>query len=192
MLREQSQGALQPSGPIRSNQLAQVDAGASRKLGPKGDRIAVAKAGSSADAGIVVIAKASASDPSEKAAKIAAAEAAAAWRANSIAMAKADADAAAAAAKPTRQEPPAEPTDAASVFRKGYEAYLAGRVPEGIRMMERADSMGAPGARARLCAIYRKPTAAEGKDFLKEFNKCQAVAPANNSESAAGGSEEKR
>jgi hypothetical protein len=65
--------------------------------------------------------------------------------------------------------------EAADTFRKGYEAYLAGRVPEGIRMMERADSMGAPGARARLCAIYRKPTAAEGKDFLKDANKCKGV-----------------
>ena len=65
--------------------------------------------------------------------------------------------------------------DAADTFRKGYEAYLAGHVPEGIRMMERADAMGAPGARSRLCAIYRKPTAAEGKDFLKEANKCKGV-----------------
>jgi hypothetical protein len=65
--------------------------------------------------------------------------------------------------------------DAAETFRKGYEAYLAGHVPEGIRQMERADAMGAPGARARLCAIYRKPTAAEGKDFLKEANKCKGV-----------------
>ncbi len=65
--------------------------------------------------------------------------------------------------------------DAADLLRKGYEAYLAGRVPEGIRQMERADAMGAPGARGRLCAIYRKPTAAEGKDFLKEANKCKGV-----------------
>jgi hypothetical protein len=65
--------------------------------------------------------------------------------------------------------------EAADTFRKGYEAYLTGHVPEGIRMMERADTMGAPGARARLCAIYRKPTAAEGKDFLKEANKCKGV-----------------
>ena len=87
------------------------------------------------------------------------------------AKAKADADAAA-AAKPAKTDTKA---DAADAFRKGYEAYLAGRVPEGIRQMERADAMGAPGARARLCAIYRKPTAAEGKDFLKEANKCKGV-----------------
>ena len=87
--------------------------------------------------------------------------------------AKAQADAEAAAA---RQPPRTDArSDAAEVFRKGYEAYLAGRVPEGIRQMERADAMGAPGARARLCAIYRKPTSAEGKDFLKEANKCKGV-----------------
>ena len=67
------------------------------------------------------------------------------------------------------------PAIAADTFRKGYEAYLTGHVPEGIRQMERADAMGAPGARSRLCAIYRKPTAAEGKDFLKEANKCKGV-----------------
>ncbi|MBC7663341.1 MAG: hypothetical protein H7276_06000, partial [Caulobacter sp.] len=83
------------------------------------------------------------------------------------------ADAAAAGAKPAAKAD--AKADAAETFRKGYDAYLAGRVPEGIRMMERADSMGAPGARARLCAIYRKPTAAEGKDFLKEANKCKGV-----------------
>jgi len=74
--------------------------------------------------------------------------------------------------KPPRSDPKA---DAADMFRKGYEAYLTGNVPEGVRMMERADAMGAQGARARLCAIYRKPTAAEGKDFLKEANKCKGV-----------------
>jgi membrane protein involved in colicin uptake len=92
-------------------------------------------------------------------------------KAKAKADAKADADAAA-AAKPVKSDPKAE---AAEAFRKGYEAYLSGRVPEGIRMMEKADSMGAQGARARLCAIYRKPTAAEGKDFLKEANKCKGV-----------------
>jgi hypothetical protein len=71
-----------------------------------------------------------------------------------------------------KSDPKAE---AADMFRKGYEAYLTGHVAEGIRMMERADAMGAQGARARLCAIYRKPTAAEGKDFLKEANKCKGV-----------------
>jgi hypothetical protein len=65
--------------------------------------------------------------------------------------------------------------DAVETFRKGYEAYLAGNVHQGIVTMERADAMGAPGARARLCAIYRKPTAAEGQDFLKEANKCKGV-----------------
>ena len=94
-------------------------------------------------------------------------------KAKADADAKAQADAEAAAA---RQPPRTDArSDAAEVFRKGYEAYLAGRVPEGIRQMERADAMGAPGARARLCAIYRKPTAAEGKDFLKEANKCKGV-----------------
>ena len=78
----------------------------------------------------------------------------------------------AAASQPPRTEPG---SDAAELFRQGYEAYLAGRVPEGIRQMERADTMGATGARARLCAIYRKPTAAEGKDFLKEANKCKGI-----------------
>jgi serine/threonine protein kinase len=90
------------------------------------------------------------------------------------AKAKADADKAKAdleVVKP-KTDPKAE---AADTFRKGYEAYLAGHVPEGIRMMERADAMGAQGARARLCAIYRKPTAAEGKDFLKEANKCKGI-----------------
>ncbi len=65
--------------------------------------------------------------------------------------------------------------DAADTFRKGYEAYLSGHVAEGIGLMEKADAVGAPGARARLCAIYRKPTAAEGKDFLKEANKCKGI-----------------
>jgi hypothetical protein len=92
-------------------------------------------------------------------------------KAKAKADAKADAEAAA-ATKPVKSDPKAE---AAEAFRKGYEAYLSGRVPEGIRMMEKADSMGAQGARARLCAIYRKPTAAEGKDFLKEANKCKGV-----------------
>jgi len=91
------------------------------------------------------------------------------------AKAKADADAKA-RAEADAVKPKSDPkADAADTFRKGYEAYLAGHVPEGIRLMERADSMGAPGARARLCAIYRKPTAAEGKDFLKEANKCKGV-----------------
>ncbi len=94
-------------------------------------------------------------------------------KADADAKAKADADAAA-AAKPAKATDTSK-QDAADTFRKGYEAYLAGRVPEGIRQMERADAMGAPGARARLCAIYRKPTAAEGKDFLKEANKCKGV-----------------
>jgi len=89
------------------------------------------------------------------------------------AKAKADAEAEAAAGRPAA--PADAKSDAAEVLRLGYEAYLAGRVPEGIRQMERADAMGAPGARARLCAIYRKPTAAEGKDFLKEANKCKGV-----------------
>jgi membrane protein involved in colicin uptake len=89
------------------------------------------------------------------------------------ARAKADAEAAAAAARPAAATD--AKSDAAEVLRLGQEAYLAGRVPEGIRQMERADAMGAPGARARLCAIYRKPTAAEGKDFLKEANKCKGV-----------------
>jgi hypothetical protein len=75
-------------------------------------------------------------------------------------------------ARPPKSDPRA---DAAALFRKGYEAYLAGNVPEGVRTMERADAQGAPGARARLCAIYRKPTAAEGKDFLKEANKCKGI-----------------
>ncbi|MFL6698997.1 MAG: hypothetical protein ACJ8GJ_17665, partial [Vitreoscilla sp.] len=91
------------------------------------------------------------------------------------AKAKADGDAGAqvaAASQPSRTEPG---SDAAELFRQGYAAYLAGRVPEGIRQMERADAMGATGARARLCAIYRKPTAAEGKDFLKEANKCKDI-----------------
>ena len=82
------------------------------------------------------------------------------------------AEADAANAKPPKSDPKA---DAAALFRKGYEAYLAGNVPEGVRAMERADAQGAPGARARLCAIYRKPTAAEGKDFLKEANKCKGI-----------------
>jgi tRNA A-37 threonylcarbamoyl transferase component Bud32 len=82
------------------------------------------------------------------------------------AKAKVDAD------KQVKTDPKA---DAADMFRKGYEAYLAGRVPEGIRMMERADAMSAQGVRARLCAIYRRPTAAEGKDFLKEAKKCKGV-----------------
>jgi tRNA A-37 threonylcarbamoyl transferase component Bud32 len=95
-------------------------------------------------------------------------------KAQADAQARAKADTQAAAAK--QQVAQAEPkSDAAEVFRLGYDAYLAGRVPEGIRQMERADAMGAPGARARLCAIYRKPTAAEGKDFLKEANKCKGV-----------------
>ena len=84
------------------------------------------------------------------------------------AASKTDADAKAKAADAAKQE-------AAETFRKGYETYLAGRVPEGIRQMEKADAMGAPGARSRLCAIYRKPTAAEGKDFLKEASKCKGV-----------------
>ena len=92
-------------------------------------------------------------------------------KADADAKARADAETAV-AAKPVKTDPKA---DAADAFRKGYEAYLAGRVPEGVRQMERADAMGAPGARARLCAIYRKPTAAEGKDFLKEANKCKGV-----------------
>ena len=75
-------------------------------------------------------------------------------------------------AKPPKSDPKA---DAAALFRKGYEIYLSGNVPEGVRTMERADAQGAPGARARLCAIYRKPTAAEGKDFLKEANKCKGI-----------------
>ena len=93
-------------------------------------------------------------------------------RADAEARAKADAQAAAAKQQVAQADPR---SDAAEVFRLGYDAYLAGRVPEGIRQMERADAMGAPGARARLCAIYRKPTAAEGKDFLKEANKCKGV-----------------
>jgi len=75
-------------------------------------------------------------------------------------------------AKPVKSDPKA---DAAALFRKGYAAYLSGNVAEGVKTMERADAMGAPGARSRLCAIYRKPTAAEGKDFLKEANKCAGV-----------------
>ena len=88
--------------------------------------------------------------------------------AETSAAASAAATAIAAVAKP-------KPDDPADVFHQGYVAYLAGHVPEGIRMMERADAMGAKGARSRLCAIYRKPTAAEGKDFLKEANKCKGV-----------------
>jgi len=91
------------------------------------------------------------------------------------AKAKADAEAAAASAATRPAAPTDAKSDAAEALRLGYETYLAGRVPEGIRQMERADAMGAPGARARLCAIYRKPTAAEGKDFLKEAAKCKGV-----------------
>jgi len=78
-------------------------------------------------------------------------------------------------APPPKAKPADAKADAAETFRKGYAAYLAGQVPEGVRQMEKADAMGAPGARSRLCAIYRKATAAEGKDFLKEATKCQGV-----------------
>ena len=92
------------------------------------------------------------------------------------AKARVDAEAKAKADAARQQVAQADPkSDAAAVFRLGYDAYLSGRVAEGVRQMERADAMGAPGARARLCAIYRKPTAAEGKDFLKEAAKCKDV-----------------
>ena len=139
----------------------------------KSDQDAQAKAKADADAKAKSDAAAAQAKVDADAKAQADADAKAKAKADADAKAKADADAAAAAAK---QPPKTDArSDAAEIFRKGNEAYLAGRVPEGIRQMERADAMGAPGARARLCAIYRKPTAAEGKDFLKEANKCKGV-----------------
>jgi|GEM_PF-993980 len=155
--------------PSAEDAAAKAKADADAKAKAKADAEARAKAKADAEAA----AKAQADAAKARADADAAAKAQA--DADAKAKAKADADAAAAKAQ-AEAKPKADPkADAAETFRKGYEAYLAGHVPEGIRLMERADSMGAPGARARLCAIYRKPTAAEGKDFLKEANKCKGV-----------------
>ena len=72
-----------------------------------------------------------------------------------------------------------KPIDAQGrLFLSGYEAYLSGRVAEGVRKMEQADVQGVPGARQRLCAIYAKPDAAQGGDAAKFKARCAGLAPA--------------
>jgi len=78
-----------------------------------------------------------------------------------------------------RQGPYVAPPDpvaiASQLFQKGNEAYLRGDVREGIRMMQDAERMGAPGAHERLCAIYRTPKATQGRDpWLASYN-CKGV-----------------
>jgi hypothetical protein len=178
---EEQAAAKRAADEAAANKRAQDDAA---KLKDKAAQEAALKkaqadaaAKAKADADAAAKAKADA-DAAAKAKADADAAAKAKADADTAAKAKADADAAAKARADAEAASKAEATakvDPADLLRRGQEAYRAGRVPEGVRLMERADAAGAPGARSALCAIYRKPTAAEGKDFLKEASKCKGV-----------------
>jgi len=72
--------------------------------------------------------------------------------------------------------PYVQPPDA-ELFRKGYEAYLEGKVAVGVRTMEQAEAQGSRGAHFRLCVIYAKPSRAQGGDPAKLKARCPPVAP---------------